>query len=79
MHIVTIKKYTKTKHVKYLNTLYSNMYSFEEAMEVFEHLSSELVIVKNYQNKTLGRLFKLKDPMLFDVSYNNELRNKRSK
>lgn len=70
-------KYTKKVHEEYLNNLYSETYSIEEAINNFIYLSkNKNTIIKHYNSKKLGSFLRKNDLIAFNCSYNDKCRNK---
>lgn len=61
----------KKQYERYLNDLYSEQFSIDDIISQLGYLSSDKIIYKNYINHTLGRLLRYKDPIAFNVGYND--------
>lgn len=63
-------KYTKQAYEKHLNAIIIDHYSESQALDTFHHLGAKEVISRNYHNRTLGTLLRRKDPVQFEVNFN---------
>lgn len=61
-------KVTKIAAEEYLNNMYSESLTLEQAREQFSYLASRNVIDRCYMNYTLGTLLRRKDPIAFECS-----------
>lgn len=67
-----MKKTLILNHILYLNKLFSSIYTKDEALEIFDNNQiDQKIILKHYQDKTLGNLFKLYNPYGFNLSFNS--------
>lgn len=63
-------KKTKKLYEKYLNRFIYENYTEDEAVENWGYLSLEKIVRNNYKNKNIGSLFRKKDPIAFNVGFN---------
>ena len=71
-------KKTKKSHEQYLNELYADMFSQEQAHDEFRYLcnksrgnyTTSSNIINAYANHTLGSLLRKYDPVAFNSSFN---------
>ena len=79
---IMAKKYTRIKHEKHLNELYKDMYSRDQAYDEFQYLCNKERMhfimpwnLWNYIDRgTMGTLLRKYDPIAFNTSYNDKLR-----
>jgi len=73
-------KNTKKNHEKYLNELYADMYSEEQAQDEFAYLTNRSrgkyttrnAISVAHANHELGSLLRKFDPIAFECSFNDK-------
>lgn len=68
---------TKLQYQKYLNSFYG-MFEYEDVIKDFEHISVQYKSYDSFKHqftyyyyaKYLGKLLRMKDPIAFNVGYN---------
>jgi hypothetical protein len=63
---------TKSKYEEYLNSYFDEL-PLDTIFKSFAFMAKRNIILNAYNKKKLGSLFRKKDPIAFEVNYNEKL------